>query len=73
IIQTYFTGYSVIEQENCGICILNQTPENIAESIINMASKESEANVKGENAKKIARNYDFKLLTDKLINIIEQY
>lgn len=73
IVQTYFTGYSVIEKEDCGICIQNQTPENIAEAIINMASKESEANVNGENAKKIAQNYDFKILTDKLINIIEQY
>ncbi|WP_204180240.1 MULTISPECIES: glycosyltransferase family 4 protein [unclassified Staphylococcus] len=73
IIQTYYTGYSVVEKNNCGVCIQNQNPENIADSIIEIASNESQANIKGENSKKIARTYDFKKLTDKLIDIIEQY
>ncbi|WP_267894442.1 glycosyltransferase [Staphylococcus simulans] len=72
IIQTYQTGYSVIQKENCGICVSKQTPENIAESILKLANNETISKIQGDNSKKVAKNYDFENLTNKLIEIIEK-
>lgn len=71
IVQTYRTGYSVIEENNCGICVHKQEPEEIAKAIVNLAQDEKLALQQGENASIIAKQYDFELLTNKLINLIE--
>lgn len=71
IIQTYRTGYSTIDKYNCGLCVLNQNPENIAKAIISFANDENETQIQGNNSKLISKEYDFENLTNKLINIIE--
>lgn len=72
ILQTYSTGYSIIEKYNCGVCVNTQTPDNIANAIIKMAEEETEMKFKGKNAKNIAPKYDFENLTKQLIEVIEK-
>ncbi len=72
IIQTYSTGYSVIEKENCGYCAKNQTPEEVAKALVDLAQNENEARTQGENSKQQSINFDFENLTNKLIEVIER-
>lgn len=72
IIQTYKTGYNVLERENCGILVENQTPEEIAKAIVmvyNMPMEEYQAACVKTRA--LAEEFDFAVLTGKLIDIIE--
>lgn len=71
IIQTYSTGYSICEIANCGISVNKQNPENIAKAITTLFNNESVNFEMGNNARNTAYNYDFKILTKKLIKIIE--
>ena len=71
IIQTYSTGYSICEMSNCGINVKKQSPEDIAEAISRLFNDENVSYEMGNNARNVARNYDFKILTKKLIKIIE--
>lgn len=71
IVQTYETGYSICEKYNCGLSAKKQTAEQIAETIIK-ASDENRNKQMGKNARQAAYHYDFNVLTEKLINIIEQ-
>ncbi|OQB25779.1 MAG: putative glycosyl transferase [Firmicutes bacterium ADurb.Bin182] len=71
ILMTYSVGYSVCKRNKCGIELSEQSPEAIAdalESFCNMSKEEY-----GEycaNAVKTAEDYDYKKLTDKLIQVI---
>lgn len=72
IIQTYKTGYNVLERENCGILVENQTPEEIAKAIAmvyNMPMEEYQQACRKTRA--LAEEFDFAVLTGKLIDIIE--
>lgn len=72
IIQTYKTGYNVLERENCGILVENQTPEEIAKAIVmvyNMPMEEYQQACRKTRA--LAEEFDFAVLTGKLIEIIE--
>lgn len=71
ILQTYTTGYSMIERYHCGICVSAQTPQKVAEAIVAMAKDEELAYEQGENASQIAEHYDFENLTKKLVQILE--
>lgn len=71
VIQTYTTGYSVLEKYNCGISALNQTPEEVASIILKVCNDDEKAEQMGKNARKAAYEFDFKELTNKLIKIIE--
>jgi len=71
IVQTYSTGYSVCNRAECGVCAPTQTPTEIANAIISVCNNEAKCRKMGENARKAAREFDFKELTEKLINIIE--
>ncbi|MCD8900652.1 glycosyltransferase family 4 protein [Staphylococcus gallinarum] len=72
ILQTYTTGYSVIDKYECGQCLEKQSPENIANAILDMADNESRIYNEGQNAKKAAKDFDFEVLTDKLVSLIEK-
>jgi glycosyltransferase involved in cell wall biosynthesis len=72
IVQTYSTGYSVIENYHCGIMVSNQTPEEIADAVITACSHDAETQEMGKNARQAAYEFDFQKLTDKLITIIEK-
>lgn len=72
IIQTYKTGYNVLERENCGILVENQTPEEIANAIIMVYNMPMEDYQRAcEKTRALADEFDFAVLTGKLIEIIE--
>lgn len=72
IISTVKMGYSIIEKYKCGIELENSTPEELASAILQIKqSSEEQYNSLAHNAKKGAKDFDFKNLTSKLINVIE--
>ena len=73
IIQTYTTEYSIIERYQCGICASEQSPEEVAKTILQTCSDEEKAKQMGQNARKAAYEFDFKKLTNELIEIIESF
>ena len=73
IVQTYTTGYSILEKYNCGISASIQEPEEIANIIIEACNDEQKCKLMGENARKAAGEFDFEKLTDKLIDVIESF
>lgn len=73
VIQTYTTGYSVLEKYKCGVSAPQQNANSIAEIILSVCNSLEEANQMGLNARKAAKEYDFAILTKKLISVIENY
>lgn len=71
IIQTYTTGYSVIEKANCGINVPVQTAEEIAKAVIRVCNDEEISKIMGSNAREVASEFDFINLTKKLSVVIE--
>ena len=71
VIQTYATGYSILEKYDCGVSAANQNPEEIAKIILKACSDDVKAQEMGQNARKTAYKFDFTKLTNKLIEIIE--
>mgnify|MGYP000948420823 CR=1 FL=1 len=71
IISTVKMGYSIIEKYNCGIELKGSTPQDLVEAILEVKSMSKEKYQKiGNNAKNGAKDFDFNVLTDKLINVI---
>lgn len=72
VISTVHMGYSIINRYQCGIELEEDTPEALAEQIIRFYKMdENEYVVMGKNARSGARNFDFRILTDKLMRVIE--
>ncbi|MCK9218183.1 MAG: glycosyltransferase, partial [Firmicutes bacterium] len=71
IVQTYTTGYSILEKYDCGISASAQNVEEISKAILKTYNDEDRRRLLGENARKAAYEFDFGKLTDKLIDIIE--
>jgi glycosyltransferase involved in cell wall biosynthesis len=71
VIQTYTTGYSILEKYKCGVSVSNQNPDEVAKTILKVCSDDENIEQMGQNARKAAYNFDFKKLTNKLIEIIE--
>lgn len=72
IISTVHMGYSIIRKYNCGEELEEDTPHALAEQIMrfhDMDRKELEQI--GQNARNGAKGFDFGVLTDKLIEVIE--
>lgn len=71
IISTVKMGYSILDKYKCGIELENSTPEELADVILEIKSMSKEQYAMlGENAKKGAEDFDFKVLTKKLIEVI---
>lgn len=72
IISTIKMGYSIIDKYECGIELENSTPEELSEEILKMKnmSNEQYENM-GQNAKRGARDFDFKELTGNLLRVIK--
>lgn len=73
IIQTYTTGYSILEKYYCGISASEQNPEEVAKIILQACRDDEKVQQMGKNARKAAYEFDFKKLTNKLIEIIENF
>jgi glycosyltransferase involved in cell wall biosynthesis len=72
ILSTITMGYDILEKYDAGISLNTQTRENIGKSIIKISKmSKAEYELLSSNARKAAENYDFKVLTHKLIDIIE--
>lgn len=72
ILMTYTVGYSVVKEQQCGMEVQQQTPEAIADAMIafcNLSSEKMELYKK--KTLRCASQFDFKHLTEKLINTIE--
>lgn len=73
IISTVKMGYSIIDKYKCGIELENASGEDLANAILEIKrmSKEKYKEL-GQNAKLGAADFDFKVLTKKLIEVIEK-
>lgn len=72
ILSTITMGYDIIEKYGAGISLHAQSPESIGDAIISIANMNGEEyedmSTKARNA---AHDYDFRELTDRLIEIVE--
>ena len=72
IISTVKMGYSLIERYNCGIEIENATPAQIANAILTVKTmSKDEYERLGYNASQGAKDIDVKILTKKIISVLE--
>ena len=72
ILMTYSVGHSVIRQEQCGIELECQTAETIADAIDEMCALDSKIYERCcENALRCAEKFDFKVLTQQMIEVVE--
>lgn len=72
IISTVHMGYSIIKKYDCGVELDEDTPEALAKEIMRFHDMEyAKREQIGRNAKEGAKDFDFNVLTDKLINVIE--
>ena len=72
VFYTIRPGYSIVEKYHCGRLTDGFEPKNIAAGIQAMAEMSDEEKAEmAKNARKTAEIYDFKNLTNKLIEIIE--
>ena len=72
IISTVKMGYSILEKYNCGLELENSSPQELANAILKVKNMPIEEYKKmGNNAKKGAEDFDFKVLSSKLIKVIE--
>lgn len=72
IISTVHMGYSIIKRYNCGVELDEDTPEALAEEIMRFHDmKPEERDQIGKNAREGANDFDFSVLTEKLIKVIE--
>ncbi|GHV39953.1 glycosyltransferase WbuB [Clostridia bacterium] len=73
VISTLKWGYSIIEKYDCGIELEDSSPEVLAEAILKIYNMpESEYDRMGTNAKNGVKNFDFAVLTNKLIEVIDK-
>lgn len=72
IISTVKMGYSIIDKYKCGIEIDECTPECLAENIIQLYDMPKERLQEyGRNAYEGAKDFDFGILTDKLLSVVK--
>jgi glycosyltransferase involved in cell wall biosynthesis len=72
IISTVKMGYSIIEKYKCGIELESSTPEELAQAIVDIKNMpEYEYKLLGANARRGANDFDFRVLTRKLIDVID--
>lgn len=72
VISTVHMGYSIINRYNCGVELDEDTPEALVEKIkyFHDMNKENREKI-GVNARKGASDFDFNILTKKLISVID--
>lgn len=74
IISTVKMGYCLLEKYNCGLSLERNTPEELAKTILKVYEMPEETYRKmGQNGKQGVRDFDYKVLTQKLISVMESY
>lgn len=72
VISTVHMGYSIIKRYDCGIELDEDTPEALAKEIMRIHDMPAEERDRiGRNAREGAKDFDFGVLTDKLVRVIE--
>lgn len=72
IISTVKMGYSILYKYKCGIELDSSTPEKLVSAILEMKNmSKGQYEVMAQNARNGAKDFDFKLLTEKLIKVIK--
>lgn len=71
IISTVKMGYSIIDKYKCGFEIENASGKDLAKTILEVKNMSKEQYEKmSKNAQLGAKDFDFKILTNKLINVL---
>ncbi len=71
VISTVKMGYSILEKYSCGLELENASAQELADGILKVKNmSEEEYKKMGDNAKNGADDFDFKVLTNKLIKVI---
>ena len=72
VISNVQMGYSIIQKYACGVELEENTPQALAEEIVRFHDMSAEDRDRiGKNARAGAGDFDFSVLTDKLIEVIE--
>lgn len=72
IISTVKMGYCPLEKYKCGLSLKRDTPEELAKAILKVYKMPKEIYKElGQNGKLGARDFDYKILTQKLISVME--
>ena len=72
VISTVHMGYSIIKRYDCGVELDADTPEALAKEIMRFHDMPAEERDRiGRNAREGAKDFDFGVLTDKLVRVIE--
>ncbi|MGI6145772.1 MAG: glycosyltransferase family 4 protein [Peptococcia bacterium] len=72
VLSTISMGYDIIKKFGAGISLSDQSAESIGEAIIKIKNlNRDEYKTMCNNARKAAQEYDYKVLTKRLISIIE--
>lgn len=72
IISTVKMGYCPLEKHKCGLSLEKDTPEDLAKAVMRIYEMPKETyNKMSENAKNGAKDFDYKVLTKKLIAVME--
>ena len=73
VISTVKMGYCIISKYNCGISLNECTPRALADAILHIKNLSlDEYKTICDNARKGAKDFDFRILTEKLIEVIEK-
>jgi glycosyltransferase involved in cell wall biosynthesis len=74
IVSTVKMGYCPLEKYKCGLSLDEDTPEQLAKSIIRIYNMpDPKYTILCENAKKGAEDYDYRVLSKKLVAIVEKF
>jgi len=72
IISTIKMGYSLIERYNCGVELDHPSPKKLAQTILGIYhSSDKDYSDMCRNARMAASDFDFSVLSEKLINVID--
>ena len=72
VFSTIQSGHSLLEEKNCGIETVGTSPEDFANGIRGIYEMTvQERNTWGRKARKVAYDYDFKVLTQKVEEVIK--
>jgi len=72
IISTVNMGYCLLQKYQCGLSLKEPTPQELAKTILKVYNMPREEYYKMcQNAKRAAQDFDYKILTDKLIQVVK--
>lgn len=73
IISTVKMGYNIIEEYNIGLVLDNHSPKELAKKILEIKNmKKEQYDTYLQNARKCEKDFDYKELTNKLLEVIEE-